>query len=110
MREDLNLKGVEQLGGRDLYASDGERLGTIDEIYYDRLSGVAAWFGFDTGLLPAKRLIVPVAGMSVEDDKVSIAYPSNVVAEQPEVELDDGLTSDAETLFSNYYGLGATST
>ncbi|MCW2925741.1 MAG: hypothetical protein JWM98_3145, partial [Thermoleophilia bacterium] len=35
----------DQLEGRTVYASDGEKLGTVEEIYYDGDSDQGEWIG-----------------------------------------------------------------
>jgi hypothetical protein len=107
MLDDMNLKGAEGLRGKDVISVDGDKLGSISRIYYDKVTEVPLWFAVDTGLLGGKNLIVPVAGMELEDDTVKSPYPTNVIKEQPEVDLDDALTSESETMLSDYFGLGA---
>ena len=107
MMETPEPKGLERFVGRDLFASDGVKLGNVKAFYYHRLSGVAEWISVGGGFLNSKQVIVPVAGSEFEDDGVYVPYRSDLIKDEPEVELDDGLSSEGESLLSSYFGLGA---
>jgi hypothetical protein len=91
MREGAGeTQGVERLRGKDVFSEDGEKLGVIDEIHYDRLTEMPIWFVIGSGLLSTQQRIVPVAGMTYEDDRVLVPYTKAVVESEPEFSLTSG--------------------
>ena len=41
--------------GRDVVGSDGEKIGTVDEIYLDTTTGDPEWLSINTGLFEIGR-------------------------------------------------------
>ena len=99
--------GIEKYLGRDLVSGDGEKLGKIDRFIENRLTGVPQWMVVEAGILGSRDLIVPLADSSFEEDDVRVPYSKEVIIGEPEIDVDDGLTSEAETILDGYFGLGA---
>ena len=48
--------------GRSVYSTDGEKIGSIEEIFVDEDTNQPEWIGLGTGLFGTKRVLVPVEG------------------------------------------------
>jgi hypothetical protein len=108
--DDSHPKGlVDRFINHEILSADGESIGTIGEVYNNRLTEVPTWFRVDSGFLGAKKLLVPVAGMDVDsDDKVVTPYSTALIKDQPDVTLDGGVAPEDEQLLVDHFGLGAT--
>jgi len=108
MLDDLQPRGiVDRLIKYEVISADGESIGIIGEIYNDRLTEVPTWFRVDSGFFGGKKLIIPVAGIDVADERVLTPYSSAIIKEQPEVKIEAGIDPEDEGLLTAHFGLGA---
>ena len=106
MREP-ELRGLDKHLGNSLVSSDGEKLGTIARFLPNRVTEIPEWMVIDAGLFGTKQLVVPVAGSEFEENTVRVAYPKQVVVEEPDFEDAEELSAEAESILEAYFGLGA---
>lgn len=100
-------QGIEKYLDLDVMSSDGHRLGVASKIIENRVTEVPEWLVVEAGLLGRKRLVVPLAGSSIDDNKVVIPYTSeNVSAAPHDVDPDDGLTHEEEDALGQHFNLG----
>jgi uncharacterized protein (TIGR02271 family) len=89
--------------GRDAYDRDGDRVGTIDSIYYDNQSGQPEWVAVRTGLFGHKVSFAPITGSSARGDDLRLAYDKGTIKDAPNCEADGELGDDEERrLFTHY--------
>ena len=101
-------QGEDKFVGKKLRSSDGEDIGTIDRVLVHRVTESPEWLLVQAGLLGGKKLAVPLAGSSLEDDEVVVAYDSQVLRNQPQFETDEeALSAEDELQLNQYFGLGA---
>src|SRR3954470_2518108 len=92
--------------GGTLYGSDGEKIGTVGQIYLDDQSGQPEWLTVHTGLFSTKETFVPLAQASTSGNDVTVPYTKDKIKDAPNVDPDDGHLSESEEaeLF-RYYGV-----
>jgi len=56
------LQETQTWKGRKVVDADGDKIGTIEEIFLDRHTGEPAWATVKTGLFGLKSSFVPLAG------------------------------------------------
>ncbi len=95
----------EVLGWRSRKAldRDGDKLGTIEEIYLDAESGHPQWAAVKTGLLGSKLTFVPLEGARPQDDDVVLDWPKHVVKEAPSIDADGDLSPEGEDRLYDHY-------
>jgi uncharacterized protein (TIGR02271 family) len=91
--------------GRNAVANDGDKIGTIDEIYMDSETGKPEWLAVKTGLLGMKLSFIPIAEASASDAEVRVPYAKAEVKDAPAVEPDGELSQDEEAELYRHYGL-----
>ena len=91
--------------GDDLYDRDGDKIGTIEEIYLDADTDEPAWAVVQTGLLGTKRIFVPLRDASESEDGVTVPYQKETVKEAPEVDHDGAISKDEEAALLRHFGL-----
>jgi uncharacterized protein (TIGR02271 family) len=91
--------------GRTMSGSDGEKIGTIDEIYLDAETGRPEWALTSTGLLGTKSKFVPLIGASTAGEEVRVQYNKDQVNDAPGVDPDGELSQEEESALDRHYGL-----
>jgi uncharacterized protein (TIGR02271 family) len=91
--------------GQELHGSDGEKLGTIEEIYVDTTTGEPEWALVTTGLFGTKQSFVPLRDASPSGDGVSVPFDKSTVKESPNVDPDGELSQPEEAELYRHYGL-----
>lgn len=90
---------------RDVIGSDGEKIGTVDEVYLDTTSGEPEWLSINTGLFGLKSSFAPIQGAQPEGGAVRLAYTKEQVKDAPGVEPDQELNDSEERALWSHYGL-----
>jgi uncharacterized protein (TIGR02271 family) len=91
--------------GRDVVGSDGEKIGTVDEIYLDTATEQPEWVATNTGLFGLKSSFAPVQGAQPEGEAVRLPYTKEQVKDAPGVEPDQELNDAEERALWSHYGL-----
>ncbi|MBA2475833.1 MAG: PRC and DUF2382 domain-containing protein [Actinobacteria bacterium] len=105
MQGSMTLDQLDQMRGSAVYSSDGDKIGSIEEIFYDEQTNRPEWIGIGTGFFSTKRVLVPVEGASFEDDRVNVPYGKDQVKDSPDVDSDE-ISQSLEADLYAYYGLG----
>jgi uncharacterized protein (TIGR02271 family) len=91
--------------GRTMVDRDGDRIGSIQDIYADDQSGAPEWALVKTGLFGTKSSFVPIAQASQPDDDVQVPYDKQLVKDAPRIEADQHLSEAEEQQLWRHYGL-----
>ena len=91
--------------GNSVTDREGEKIGSIDEVYVDRDSGEPAWLAVKTGLFGNKLSFVPIADAARAGDDVRVPYDKAQVKDAPQVDPDGELSEAEETDLYRHYGL-----
>ena len=78
--------------GRTLVDRDGEKIGTLDELYVDQEGGQPEWALVHTGLLGTKKNFVPLRGASPAGEDIQVAVDKQAVKDAPSVDTDQELS------------------
>lgn len=89
--------------GRDVYGSDGEKIGSIKEIYEDGQTRRPEWALVSSGLFGMRSHFVPLAGATPTGEDVKVNATKDQVAAAPSIEGEGELSeADERTLFEHY--------
>ena len=97
---------VAEWRGDNAVDSDGEKIGTIEEIYMDAETGKPEWLAVKTGLFGSKLSFIPIAEASETGGGVQVPYDNQQVKDAPAVEPDGELSQEEEANLYRHYGLG----
>jgi len=104
VQQTLDMDRLAAMRGQDVYDNDGNKIGAVDEIFYDNETKQPEGLGIGTGFLRTKRVLVPVAGASVSEDSLSVRYDKDLVKNSPAVDGDE-IDEASERELYRYYGL-----
>jgi uncharacterized protein (TIGR02271 family) len=93
------------LRGQALTGRDGEKLGTIEEIYLDTETDQPEWALVTTGLFGTKQSFVPISGANHTGDGVTVPFDKATVKDAPTVDPDGRLSESEEQQLYRHYGL-----
>jgi uncharacterized protein (TIGR02271 family) len=91
--------------GRDAVDSDGEKIGTIDEIYMDAETGKPEWLAVKTGMFGSKVSFIPIAEAGEANGDVRVPFDKQQVKDAPKAEADGELSQEEEAGLYRHYGL-----
>ena|SRR5436309_2455124 len=91
--------------GRDLLGGDGERIGSIKEIYEDQRTGKPEWALVTSGLFGTRSHFVPLAGAEPSGENVRVRISKDQVKDAPSIEGDGQLSEQEEQRLFEHYGV-----
>jgi stress response protein YsnF len=91
--------------GGTVVGPDGEKIGSIDEIYLDRQTGQPEWLAVKTGMFGTKLTFVPLAQAEATGEGLRVPYDKAQVKDAPNVEPDGELSEEEEARLYRHYGL-----
>lgn len=101
---DMTMERLNEMRDAPVYDSTGEKIGAVEEIFYDEQTDRPEWIGIGTGFLGMKRVLVPVEGASVEGDGITVPYDKDKVKDSPDIDGDE-ISQETERDLYSYYGM-----
>jgi sporulation protein YlmC with PRC-barrel domain len=89
--------------GATVIDRDGEKIGTLKELYLDQ-DDRPAWAAVETGLFGRRQSFVPLEGADGMDDQVRVPFAKEHVKDAPNIEPETQLTEDEEARLHDHYG------
>jgi uncharacterized protein (TIGR02271 family) len=94
-----------QRRGQDLLDNDGDKIGSIEEIYLDADTNEPEWALVNTGLFGTKSTFVPLREASDDGGSLRVPYEKAQVKDAPKMDADGQLSQQEEAELYRYYGL-----
>ncbi|HEU5484509.1 MAG TPA: PRC and DUF2382 domain-containing protein [Microlunatus sp.] len=95
---------IDNVFDKDVYGSDGERIGGVKQVYLNDESGRPEWLTVSTGLFGTKETFVPLGDADVSGDRVTVPFSKEQVKDAPKVDADGHLSPAEEQELYSYYG------
>jgi uncharacterized protein (TIGR02271 family) len=102
------MPGIETVAawrGKTMVDRDGDRIGSISDVYADDQTGQPDWALVDTGLFGGRSSFVPIGQARAAGDDVQVPYQKQQVKDAPKVEADRHLSVAEEQELWRHYGL-----
>jgi uncharacterized protein (TIGR02271 family) len=90
--------------GRELVDRDGDKIGTIDEIYLDAETREPEWAVVTTGLFGGKQSFVPLGDANPAGEGIRVPFEKATVKDAPKIDPDGQLSQDEERRLYAHYG------
>ena len=104
MQQQVTVDQLAAMRGAPVYDAEGEKIGAVEEIFYDQQTREPEWIGIGTGFFGTKRVLVPTAGASTTADGVTVGYSKEQVKESPDIDSDE-ISQETERRLYSHYGL-----
>jgi uncharacterized protein (TIGR02271 family) len=100
----LEKDRILQFRGRELCDRDGDKIGSIEEIYLDADSGEPEWALVNTGLFGTKSTFVPLHDADEAEGTLRVPVDKRTVKDAPKVDPDGELSQPEEAELYRHYG------
>jgi uncharacterized protein (TIGR02271 family) len=90
--------------GREVVDSDGDKIGTLEEVYLDQQTGEPEWATVTTGFFGMKQSFVPLSDAEPTRGRVVVPYSKDQVKEAPSIDPDGELSRQEEEQLYGHYG------
>ena len=104
MQNEMTLDRLSEVRGLPVYDSQNDKIGNVEEIFYDEGTDQPEWIGIGTGFFGTKRVLVPVQGARLDNDGYYVNYTKAQVKDAPDVDSDE-ISQDLERELYSYYGI-----
>ena len=98
-----NFSDPSTMIGRTAVDSDGDKIGTIEQVYLNDASGQPEWVTVKTGLFGSKESFAPLQGATDRGDDVQLAVTKDQVKGAPNVDNDGHTNDDEQKALWDYY-------
>jgi uncharacterized protein (TIGR02271 family) len=103
----ITQKMVPQLHKADVLDPEGDKIGTVGEIWLEEGSHEPVWVSVRTGMFGMKESFVPLQGAEAgADAALHVAVRKDQVKDAPRVDADGRLSSEEELALYAHYGFG----
>lgn len=93
----------ESLEGRTAHASDGTKIGKLEEVYLDQQTDSPSWGVVKTGHVGGRRF-VPLSDARSDGDDVRLGVTKGQIKDAPQIREDEHLSPDVESRLRSHYG------
>lgn len=101
---------VEQLQDATVYGTDGEKIGSVGQVYLDDRTNQPTFVTVKTGLFGAKETFVPISEANPSRDGLQVPFDKAFVKDAPHVDADGSLTPEEEQRIYEYYSIDSSGT
>jgi len=106
----LTKEHIDDLLNKDgnILSADGDKIGSIGQIYADDDNGQPTWVTARTGLFGTSESFVPLEGARLEGSDIVVPYTKDQVKDAPRVDTDGHLEPSEEDRLYEHYQRNAT--
>ncbi|RBM04929.1 photosystem reaction center subunit H [Streptomyces sp. PT12] len=90
--------------GRKAFDRDGNKIGTVDEVYLDDATGTPEWAAVRTGLF-SRDAFVPLEPSEVVDEALRVPFARSLIKDAPDFGVGRHLSPEQELQLYHHYGL-----
>ncbi|MBB5937093.1 PRC and DUF2382 domain-containing protein [Streptomyces zagrosensis] len=95
----------QELSGMHVVDPDGQKVGSVQQVYSDDITGVPEWITVRTGLFGMKETFVPLAGAQHSGGDLRVPYSKDEIKDAPRIDAAGHLSPEEETELYRHYGL-----
>jgi uncharacterized protein (TIGR02271 family) len=101
---------IDRLNGATVVDADGDKIGTVGQVFVDANDGHPSWVTVRTGLFGTKETFVPLDEATAEGDTLRVHFDKARVKDAPRIDTDSALSPDEEDELYRYYNLSSSET
>lgn len=103
----ITHRNIAEWRGRELVDRSGEKIGRLEDVYYDVETEEPQFATVKEGLIGRHLTFVPLAGITIGPDNLQVPVSKDQVKKAPNIELSDLSQVDESQLY-HHYGLNYT--
>ena len=95
-------------GKATVYDKDGDKVGSLSQIYLDDTTSEPSWATVNTGLFGMSESFVPLEGASARGDDLHVGYTKDQIKDAPSIDEDHHLEPGDEDRLYEYFAMKGT--
>jgi sporulation protein YlmC with PRC-barrel domain len=92
----MTTDGTQDWQGRELVDSDGKKVGTVEEVYYDADTTRPEWAAVRSGLLGTRLSFVPITQVAPHGDQLRVPLENHRIMDAPSIDPEGELPQVSE--------------
>lgn len=92
-------------GKATVYDKDGDKVGSLSQIYLDDTTSEPSWATVNTGLFGMSESFVPLEGASARGDDLHVGYTKDQIKDAPGIDEDHHLEPGDEDRLYEYFAM-----
>jgi sporulation protein YlmC with PRC-barrel domain len=101
----LQIERIEQWRGQEVLDPEGEKIGKLEEVFYDSTSGEARFISVAGGRFGRHSYLVALVDATVGPDYVRVGFPASRVEAVDASTSDGQLDPETVRTATEYYGI-----
>lgn len=89
--------------GATVFDRDGDKIGSLEQIYVDPMTGRPNWAAVRTGLFGMSHTFVPLDEAEEQGEHIRVPFEKAFVKDAPRIDHDAELSQDEEQALYDYY-------
>ena len=106
----IDTSNPNDLIGATVTGSDGDKIGTVGQVYVNPTTQAPLWVTIKTGLFGTGESFAPLDDASFDGDTIRVPFEKEFVKAAPRISDDGNLSADEEASLYAYYGNGGPTT
>jgi uncharacterized protein (TIGR02271 family) len=103
----IDSHDIGSIVGAPVHDTDGDKIGTVGQVYVDPDTNKPLWATVKTGLFGTSESFVPLEDANWDRESLVVGYDKAKVKDAPRVESDGALSEEEEDSLYSYYGIGS---
>ncbi|WP_445444979.1 DUF2382 domain-containing protein [Clavibacter sp. km3a] len=103
----IDSHDIGSIVGAPVHDTDGDKIGTVGQVYVDPDTDQPLWATVKTGLFGTSESFVPLQEATWDRESLVVGYDKAKVKDAPRVESDGALSEEEEDSLYSYYGIGS---
>ena len=100
----FNEKDFDSILNATVYDRNGDKVGSVGQLYLDDETGSPSWLTVNTGLFGMSESFIPYDdSMTVADDRIDVPYDKDFIKDAPRVDADGHIDHAQERELYAYY-------
>ena len=100
-----NFNRIEDLANATAYDVNGDKVGSVQDVYVNDTSGQPDFISVNHGLFGTGTSIVPLRGHSLRDGDLHLAFPKDRIEDAPDLDDNGHLTTNDQDALYRHYAL-----
>jgi hypothetical protein len=101
----MNIDDPNQLSGVTVVGDDGQKLGSVDAVYYDNATDRPEWVAVRSGLFGTRVTLVPLRRADYDEDALRVPFNKIQLRNAPYHDPGRELSAAEEADLYRYYGI-----
>ena len=101
----MTLDNIRQWEGKDVVDADGDRIGKLEDVYFDAETDEPQFVTVHTGLFGHNLTFVPTVNATLGQSYLQVSRDKDEVKNAPTIEKGGELSAEEEAVLFRYYGI-----